>query len=74
MVEELYKEKHGLKDILLPLCNKKKAYLYYLDKKKHFWLRINHTHELFRAQELYMQYYQNVQKTILTKPNDIDSD
>ena len=57
VVADLYAEKHGMKDILLPLCNKKKAYLYYLDQKKNFWLRINHVAELFKAQEMYMSYY-----------------
>ena len=73
VVADLYAEKHGMKDILLPLCNKKKAYLYYLDQKKHFWLRINHGAELFKAQEMYMSYYQSVKSTILTKPADIQS-
>ena len=51
MVEEVFnKKRSGMKDILLPLCKRQKAYLYHLDKDEHFWLRINHVNELFRAQ------------------------
>ena len=58
MVDEVFSQpKSGMKDILLPLCKKQKAYLYTLDKEEHFWLRINHVNELFRAQEFYMEYY-----------------
>ena len=71
--EVLPKQKVGMKSILLPLCKKQKAYLYHLDKEEHFWLRINHVNQLFRAQEFYMEYYQAVLSTVLTKPRDINS-
>ena len=74
MVSEVFaKRRSCMKDILLPLCKKQKAYLYDLDKSTHFWLRINHVHELFRAQEFIMKHYRTEMSQLLTRPRDFNS-
>lgn len=75
VVAETLMPKIGLKDVLLPLCKKKKAYLYYLDQsnsEKHFWQRIKHVSQLLEAQEVYMKRYWAVDDTILTKPTSVN--
>jgi len=75
MVNEVFAvRKSGMKDVLLPLCKKQKAYLYDLDKSTQFWVRINHVHELFRAQEFIMEFYRVEIPSLLTRPKDINAD
>lgn len=73
MVTEVFAKQSGsgMKNVLLPLCKKRKAYLFELDKREHFWLRINHVHQLFRAQEFFLDFYRAENSQVMTRPRDM---
>jgi mannose-1-phosphate guanylyltransferase len=39
-----------------------------MDESRHFWQQIKKTKQLLHVQEIYLKYYQRVDKNILTQP------
>ena len=59
-----------MKDLIYPLVSKSRgsAFLYIMDSTKHFWQQVKKTKQLLHVQEIYLKYYQRVDKNILTHP------
>ena len=60
-----------LKDILLPLCDSQKAYVFHLDKEKHFWQKVYKTKQFIISQSQYLSYYSKYESDVLTLPKTI---
>ena len=56
------------KDLIQSVQGKGKAYVYVMDPSKHFWQQVRKTKQLLHVQEIYLKYYQRVDKLILTHP------
>lgn len=69
-------EKIEMSDLIKPLVSasslqssrKGKASIFLMDESRHFWQQIKKTKQLLYVQEIYLKYYQRVDKHILTQP------
>ena len=64
-------ESISIKDILMPMCNRKKAFVYLIDRSKDFVKDIDRHEDKLACQNIYFQHYSSKCPELLLEPDDL---
>ena len=67
-------ESISIKDLMMPMCNKKKAFVYELDWTKDFIKDVLRHEDKLKCQNMYFQHYSKIEPCLLLEPDDLQSE
>lgn len=60
-----------MKDLLTPMCGKRKAFVYVIDKEKDFIRDIQRHEDKLLCQNIYFSHYHKIGEELMLEPDDL---